>query len=150
MGAKEDLIAKLHQRENAEHLRSQLLAEHNERFSAELPRLFRTLEEAVEGVPGITVERKEVSSGMDSRFPSLIIKFLGNTIQFDPQLENKHYVVRARKLRKQDLLFSPSADGSWTAEFMPDEHYTLDGEFVIQCLSQLLDEDTTRPVKLWD
>ena len=150
MGAKEDLIKKLHDLENAKNLKLRLLSEQNELFDSQLPQLYRMLEKAVDGVPGVTVQRQEMSSTMASQFPSLVIKFIGNTIQFDPHIENKEYGIRARQLRKHDLFFLPLNDGSWKAEFMPNEHYTLNEDFLIGCLSDLVDQDHINTVHLWD
>lgn len=150
MGAKEDLITKLNQRANAERLKDRLLAEQNALFVTRLPDLFRSLENAVDGVPGVVVSKQDIGSGMDKHFSSLVIDFLGATIRFDPFIQYGEYGVRARNLSGPDLFFVPTESGGWSAEFMPDEIFTLDEDLLIKRLSKLVDEEQKERVNLWD
>lgn len=150
MSAKEDLIRKIQQRANAEQLKERLLSEQNALFASRLPDLYRMIEGAVEGVPGVEVSSQDRSIDMDKRYASLVIEFLGKSIRFDPLNKNGEYGVRAKNLIVAELLFLPAENGAWTAEFMPGEIFNLTEELLIKRLSQLVDDDAKETVKLWD
>ncbi|WP_286918665.1 hypothetical protein [Pseudomonas sp. UBA6753] len=150
MGAKEDLIKKLQQRANAERLKDRLLAEQHALFVEKLPDLYKLLEGAVDGVPGVEVSHQDHSADMDRHYPSLIIEFLGSEIRFDPISKNGEYGVRARNLDYSDLLFLPTDNEAWTAEVSSDEVSELTEDLIINRLSKLLDEDSKETIHLWD
>lgn len=150
MGAKEDLIKKLQQRANNERHRDRLLAEQHALFAEKLPDLYKLLEGAVDGVPGVGISHQDVSADMDRHYASLIVEFLGSEIRFDPVSKNGEYGVRARNLKTSDLLFLPNDNDAWMAEVSSSEVYELTEELIINRLSKLLDEDSKETVHLWD
>lgn len=150
MGAKEDLIEKLQQRANDESLKGRLLADQHALFAEELPDLYKLLEGIVDGVPGVEVSHKDLSTDMDNHYASLIIEFLGSEIRFDPISKNEKYGVRARNLYYSDLLFLPAGNGVWAAEVSSGEVFEISEELIINRLSKLLDEDSKEAIHLWD
>lgn len=150
MGAKEDLIAKLKNKSEATTNEALRVREQNQLFTAHLPRLYALLDAALEGVPELTISRENVSAGMDKPYLSLVIQFLGKTVRFDPCQRGQEYGVLAKNAHLLDIFFAPDVCGDWIAMPKTERPTILTGDFVVERLSELVDEEHNQSIKLWD
>ncbi|GJB83930.1 hypothetical protein KAM380_083950 [Aeromonas caviae] len=150
MGAKEDLLAKMHARTTAKASEETRQEAQRSRFADQLPKLYSMLEDAAQGVPELTVEWQDVSKEMDKRYASLIVQFLGKTIRFDPQVKGGDYVVKTKGLDIVEIYFAPDTDGSWIATTQTKNELCLTADYFLNRLSVMVDEENDTTIKLWD
>lgn len=152
MGAKEDLIAKMQAAEAAKINEQKRLADLAERFGGRLTALYDQLESDLDGIPGLTTSRilGAIGAGQNQVHSSLIISFLGETIQFEPRNRDGLWGVASKNLGMFDMHFTPNDKDDWTGQLLTEDISTLTGELIISRLSQIVDEASSDRVSPWD
>lgn len=152
MGAKEDLIAKIQAAETAKINEQKRVADLAERFAGRLSELYDQLESDLDGIPGLTTSRsvRPVGANLNHMHSSLIIKFLGETIQFEPRNRDGLWGVESKNLGIFDMHFTPNDNDDWTGQLLTEDISTLNGDLIISRLSQIVDKSSSGKVSPWD